>query len=350
MPDGRALVTSGAAGPGFLQWSRHGSEDAMDYRRLGRSGLKVAPLCLGGNIFGWTIDRRGSEAVLDAYSAAGGNFIDTADVYSRWVPGHVGGESESVLGHWMTARGNHHAIVVATKVANAMGEGPNDRGLSRSHIIAAAEASLRRLQRDHIDVYLAHWDDREVPLEETLGAFDALLQAGKVRYIGASNHAAWRLAKALWTSERHGLARYAFVQPRYNLVRRDEYERELEPLCEELGLGVFSYSALAGGFLTGKYRPDQPLPDTPRAAGVQRHSLTEHGWQVLSAVERVAAEAGATPAQVALAWVLQRPSITAPIASARSPAQLGELLGALDLRLDEAAIAALDQASAWHAG
>jgi aryl-alcohol dehydrogenase-like predicted oxidoreductase len=319
-------------------------------RKLGRTGLRVAALCLGGNTFGWTTDQQASEAVLDAYMEAGGNFIDTADVYSRWAPGNSGGESETVLGKWMAARGNRAAVVMATKVMGPMGPGPNDTGLSRQHIVAGVEASLRRLQTDHIDLYQAHWDDRETPLDETLRAFDDLVRQGKVRYLGASNFHAWRLTRALWESDRYGLARYESLQPKYNLVFRDEYERELEPLCLEQGVGVIPYSSLGSGFLSGKYRRGADLPATARAAGVQKAYMTERGFAVLEAVEKVAAGAGATPAQVALSWLAHRPGITAPIASATSVEQLRELLGGIELKLDEDARSALDRASAWREG
>jgi aryl-alcohol dehydrogenase-like predicted oxidoreductase len=320
----------------------------MLMRRLGRSGLRVAALCLGGNTFGWTTDQAASEAVLDAYVEAGGNFVDTADVYSRWAPGNKGGESEAVLGIWMKARRNRPAVVLATKVMGPMGPGPNDTGLSRQHIVQGVEASLRRLETDYIDLYQAHWDDRDTPLEETLRAFDDLVSQGKVRYIGASNYHAWRLARALWASDKHGYARYESLQPKYNLVFRDEYERELEPLCLEQGVGVIPYSSLGSGFLSGKYRRDGSLPATARAAGVQKNYMTDRGFAVLAAVEQVAAGLGATPAQVALSWLAHRPGITAPIASATSVAQLKELLGGIELRLDTEATATLDGASAWR--
>jgi aryl-alcohol dehydrogenase-like predicted oxidoreductase len=320
----------------------------MLMRRLGRSGLRVAALCLGGNTFGWTTDQKASEAVLDAYLEAGGNFIDTADVYSRWAPGNKGGESEAVLGAWMKARRNREAVVIATKVMGPMGPGPNDTGLSRQHIMQGVEASLRRLETDYVDLYQAHWDDRDTPLEETLRAFDDLVGQGKVRYIGASNYQAWRVARALWESDKRGYVRYESLQPKYNLVFRDEYERELEPLCLEQGVGVIPYSSLGSGFLSGKYRRDASLPATARAAGVQKTYMTDRGFAVLAAVEKVAAGLGATPAQVALSWLAHRPGITAPIASATSVAQLKELLGGIDLRLDEEATTTLDRASAWR--
>ena len=319
----------------------------MLVRKLGRTGLKVSALCLGGNTFGWTTDQKASEAVLDAYVEAGGNFIDTADVYSRWAPGNKGGESEIALGLWLTARKHRANVLIATKVCGPMGPGPNDAGLSRTHIMEGVEASLRRLQTDYIDLYQAHWDDRDTPLEETLRAFDDLVRQGKVRYIGASNHVAWRLTRALWESDRHGYVRYECLQPKYNLVIRDEYERELEGLCLEQSIGVIPYSSLASGFLSGKYHRGGELPGTARAAGVQKIYMNERGFAVLAAVEKVAAGVGATPAQVALSWLVHRPGITAPIASATSVTQLEEIVGAVELKLDAEATKTLDQASAW---
>ena len=320
----------------------------MLMRRLGRTGLSVAALCLGGNTFGWTTDQKASEAVLDAYMEAGGNFIDTADVYSRWAPGNKGGESETALGIWMSARRNRHAVVMATKVCGPMGPGPNDKGLSRQHIVDGVEASLKRLQTDYIDLYQAHWDDRETPLDESLRAFDDLVRQGKVRYIGASNYVAWRLTRALWESDRRRTVRYECLQPKYNLVFRDEYERELEPLCLEQSIGVIPYSSLGSGFLSGKYRRGGALPQTARATGVQKGYMTDRGFAVLEAIDKVATRTGATPAQIALSWLAHRPGITAPIASATSVAQLKELLGGIELVLDADARAALDAASAWR--
>jgi aryl-alcohol dehydrogenase-like predicted oxidoreductase len=321
----------------------------MLMRKLGRTGLKVAALCLGGNTFGWTTDQPASEAVLDAYVEAGGNFIDTADVYSRWAPGNAGGESERALGTWLKARRHRHTVVIATKVMGPMGPGPNDTGLSRSHIMDGVEASLRRLQTDYVDLYQAHWDDRDTPLDETLRAFDDLVRQGKVRYVGASNYHAWRLVRALWESDRCGYARYESIQPKYNLVMRDEYERELEPLCIEQEIGVITYSSLGSGFLSGKYRRDDALPSTARAAGVQKNYMNDRGFRVLAAVEDAAKKLGtATPSQVALAWIIHRPGITSAIASATSVAQLRDILRAVDLRLDDTVLAALDAASAWR--
>jgi aryl-alcohol dehydrogenase-like predicted oxidoreductase len=319
----------------------------MLMRKLGGTGMKVAALCLGGNTFGWTTDQKASEAVLDAYMEAGGNFIDTADVYSRWAPGNKGGESETALGLWMAARKNRQSVIMATKACGPMGPGPNDAGLSRLHIMQAVEASLTRLKTDYIDLYQAHWDDRDTPLEETLRAFDDLVGQGKVRYIGASNHVAWRLTRALWESDRHGYVRYQCLQPKYNLVIRDEYERELEGLCLEQNIGVIPYSSLASGFLSGKYKRGADRPATARAAGVEKTYMNERGFAVMAAVEKVAAGVGATPAQVALSWLVHRPGITAPIASATSVAQLEELVGSVELKLDAEATKTLDQASAW---
>ncbi len=320
----------------------------MQPRKLGRTGLKVAPICLGGNVFGWTIDEAASFAVLDAYVAGGGDFIDSADVYARWAPGNVGGESETVLGSWLAARGNRDQLVIATKVGSPMGAGPKMTGLSRRRIIAAVEASLRRLQTDYIDLYQSHQDDRDTPLDETLRAYEDLIRSGKVRYIGASNYQAWRLTRALWESDRHDLPRYETIQPPYHLLNRADYERELQALCLDQEIGVITYSSLASGFLTGKYRADQALPASLRAGGIQSRYMNERGYSVLAAVDRVAEAQGATPTQVALAWILARPGITTPIASATSPAQVQELLGAADLRLTDAEMQDLNDASAWQ--
>ncbi len=319
-------------------------------RTLGRTDLQVAPLCLGGNVFGWTADEAASFAVLDAYLESGGNFVDTADSYSRWVPGNVGGESETILGRWMRARGNRQQVIVATKVGAAMGDEPDQKGLSPRHIMRSVEASLRRLQTDYIDLYQAHYDDPDTPQEETLATFDALVRQGKVRWLGASNFSAERLASSLRLSAARGLARYECLQPRYNLVDRALYEQELEPLCRAEQLGVITYSSLASGFLTGKYRPGQPLPSSPRATGIQERYMNARGFAILEAVNRVAARLGARPAQVALAWILARPGITAAIASATTVAQVYELLRAAELHLDPETVTELDRASAWDRG
>lgn len=315
-------------------------------RPLGRTGLQVAPLAFGGNVFGWTADEATSFRLLDAFVESGFNLVDTADVYSVWAPGHAGGESETVIGRWMKARGTRHRIVLATKVGMKLGEGRT--GLSPRWIRQAVEDSLRRLQTDHIDLYQAHQDDPDTPLEDTLGTFADLIRAGKVRAIGASNYTAARLAEALRTSERLALPRYETLQPHYNLVERARYEAELEPLCRAEGLGVINYFGLARGFLTGKYRSEADLAQSVRGAGVKAY-LNEAGLRVLTALDSVAARLGATPAQVALAWQIARPGITAPIASATSLAQWQELARAATLALDAEAMAELDAASAWSA-
>ncbi|HEY7357030.1 MAG TPA: aldo/keto reductase [Ktedonobacterales bacterium] len=318
----------------------------MQKRQLGRTGLAVVPFCLGGNVFGWTADEAASFAVLDAYVAGGGNFIDTADTYSTWADGHVGGESEAIIGRWMRARGNRDALVIATKLGKPMGTGPDHKGLSRRYMMQEVETSLRRLQIDVIDLYQAHEDDKTTPLEETMGAFDELVKQGKVRAIGASQHSPERVAEALKVSDEHGYARYTCMQPPYNLMNRAVYEGALEMLCQEQGLGVITYSSLASGFLTGKYRPDKDLPTSDRAGGIQQRYMNEKGWAVLAEVDRVAAAHNATPAQAALAWIIARPGVTAPIASGTSAGQVRELLGAVELRLSDEEINALNAASA----
>ena len=317
----------------------------MQLRPLGRSGLMTAPLAFGGNVFGWTADEAMSFRLLDAFVGAGFNLIDTADVYSRWVPGHVGGESETIIGRWLKRSGKRNRVLIATKVGKDMGEGRI--GLSPKWIRQAVEDSLRRLQTDHIDLYQSHDDDPNTPFEESFAAFDALIRAGKIRAIGASNHSAARLAQALDTSERLGLPRYETLQPLYNLVEREPYEGELEPLIRARGVGVINFYGLARGFLTGKYRSEADLAKSPRGAGVKPY-LNERGWRILGALDEAAAALHASPAQVALAWQMARPGITAPIASATSPAQFDDLAAAATLTLDEATIAAIDRASAWR--
>ena len=295
--------------------------------RISDTALDVFPLCLGGNVFGWTADETQSVEVLDAYAAAGGNFIDTADVYSAWAPGHSGGESEAILGRWMATRRNRDRIVLATKV----GMLPGLTGLSARTIHAAAEASLRRLQTDRIDLYYAHRDDPATPLEETLGALDELVQAGKVRYIAASNYSAGRLSEALAISRRERFARFVALQPHYNLVHRSEYEGPMLELCERENVACAPYWALAKGFLTGKYRPGIPV-QSARAAGASEY-LDARGLRVLEALRGLASAHRTTPAAVALAWLLARPTVVAPIASARTREQLAELLPIATLRL-----------------
>ena len=283
----------------------------MNYRNLGRTGLKVSELCLGTMQWGWTSDARTSAEVMDAYVEAGGNFIDTADVYSFWADDNPGGVSETIIGRWLKARNNRRDIVLATKVSGRMWDGPNGEGLSRSHIMQAAEDSLRRLDTDYIDLYQIHWDDLETPMDETLRALDDLVSQGKVRYLGCSNISAWRLMKSLCISDKLGLARYDSLQPHYNLVHREEFEAELKPLCESEQIGVIPYSPLAGGFLTGKYQSNAPQPDSARAGGVKRY-FNDDGWRALHTVEKMAAERGATPLQIALAWQLNQPVISFP--------------------------------------
>ncbi|HVB23602.1 MAG TPA: aldo/keto reductase [Ktedonobacteraceae bacterium] len=320
----------------------------MLMRTPGRSDLQVAALCLGGNVFGWTTDEQTSFAVLDAYVEGGGNFIDTADTYSTWVPGHEGGESEAVLGRWMSARKNRDRIVIATKLGSRMNNDPHRQGLSRQYMLRAAEDSLRRLQTDYIDLYQAHRDDLDTPLEETMATFNELVQQGKARYIGASNYSAERLAAALQVSDQHGYARYQTLQPPYSLVNREEYERDLKQLCIGQGLGVITYSSLASGFLSGKYRQGQVIPSSPRAKGIQQRYMNERGFRILELVDRVAAAHNATPSQVSLAWILAQPDITAPIASATSVEQMRELLSAVSLKLTNEEMQALDRVSAYQ--
>jgi len=311
-------------------------------RPLGRSGLDVSPICLGGNVFGWTVDEAMSFRLLDAWVDAGMNFVDTADVYSRWVPGHAGGESETILGKWFRQSGKRNRVVLATKVGKPMGD--NDKGLSKAYIRRAVEASLRRLKTEVIDLYQSHDDDAATPLEETLAAYAELVKEGKVRAIGASNYTGPRLALALETSRRLGVPRYESLQPLYNLVEREPYESELEPVCREHGVGVINFYALASGFLTGKYRSAADLKKSVRGAGVGKY-LNERGLAILAALDSVAGTIGATPAQVALAWQIARSGITAPIASATSPEQLAELVGAARLRLDTPSIELIDRVS-----
>ncbi len=318
----------------------------MEYRKLGRTGLKVSELCLGTMQWGWTASEEDGCAVMDAFVEAGGNFIDTADVYSRWVPGNPGGVSEEIIGRWMQDRGNRRQVVLASKVRGRMWNGPNGEGLSRAHIVQACEDSLRRLQTDTIDLYQTHYFDADTPIDETLRALDDLVRAGKVRYIGCSNYPAWRLTQALWTSDKLGLARFDSLQPHYSLIHRAEFERELKPLCESLQVGVIPYSPLAGGFLTGKYRRDN-MPDSARAGGVKRY-LNDKGFAILDVLDQVAQRHSATDAQVALAWQLAQPVITSPIFGANSLAQLEEILKATTITLSSEDVEELNQATTWQ--
>jgi len=315
----------------------------MNRRKLGSSGLEISPLVFGGNVFGWTADEPSSFKLLDAFVAAGFNAIDTADVYSKWAPGHLGGESETILGKWLKRSGNRDKVIVATKVGMEMG--PEKKGLSRSYILRAAEDSLQRLQTDYIDLYQSHIDDADTAIEETLGAYADLIAQGKVRAIGASNFTADRFAAALEISKKTGLPRYESLQPNYNLYDRADFEAELEPLCLKEGIGVINYYPLASGFLSGKYRSESDVEKRPRARMLKKY-VNERGFKILQALDNVAEKYNATPARVALAWLFARPSITAPIVSATSVEQLNDLVASVELKLDRRSIELLNQASA----
>ncbi len=315
----------------------------MQKRKLGSTGLEVAPLAFGGNVFGWTADQPTSFKLLDAFVDAGFNLIDTADSYSRWVPGHQGGESETIIGNWIKTRGNRERVIIATKVGSDMGQGKKD--LSTKWILEEAENSLRRLQTDYIDLYQTHWDDPTTSPEETLQAYAKLVEQGKVRAIGASNLSANRLRESLAVSDRDGLPRYQTFQPNYNLYDRADYESELEPLCVKENLGVINYFSLASGFLTGKYRSEADLANAARGGFVKKY-VNERGFRILAALDEVAKAQNAKPGQIAIAWLISRPSITAPIASATNVNQLQELIQATQIQLDRNSIEKLNVASA----
>lgn len=306
----------------------------MQYARLGRTGLEVSRLCLGTMTFGWSADQATAFSIMDAAVDGGINFFDTANIYSRWIDGNRGGESETIIGNWLKNK-PRRSVIIATKVRGRMWDGPNGEGLSRAHIIHAVEDSLRRLQTDYIDLYQTHWFDDDTPMEETFAAFEALVQAGKVRYIGASNHPAWKLTKALWVSDANRYVRYESLQPHYSLLHRTEFESELLHLCRDQTLGVIPYSPLAGGFLTGKYRRDNPNPDTTRSgsSSIQRLLTNEQAFVVIDEVERLAQSHNVTISQIALAWLLANETVTAPIIGARTVDQLLETLGAVEVRL-----------------
>jgi aryl-alcohol dehydrogenase-like predicted oxidoreductase len=314
----------------------------VNKRRLGNSRLEIGPLVFGCNIFGWTADQPTSFKLLDAFVASGLNMIDTADVYSKWIPGHVGGESETIIGNWLAKRGNRDKILIATKLGVEMG--PGETGLSHTYMQRAVERSLQRLQTDYIDLYQSHRDDTETPLEETLEAFAALVRSGKVRAIGASNFKADRLAEALRVSAAHGLPRYESLQPWYNLYDRFDYEGDLANLCQRENIGVIPYFGLASGFLTGKYRSEKDLEGKPRGYRV-KNMMNERGFRILKALDTISADIGATPAQISLAWLIAR-GVTAPIASATTLEQFQELLPATALKLSPDAVKLLNDASA----
>jgi aryl-alcohol dehydrogenase-like predicted oxidoreductase len=315
----------------------------MVKRRLGSSGIEVGPLAFGGNVFGWTADEAMSFRLLDAFTAAGFNLIDTADSYSRWVPGNSGGESETIIGKWLKRSGRRQEVVIATKVGSELG--PTDKGLSKSYILRAVEKSLQRLQTDYIDLYQSHFDDPETPIEETLDAYSLLISQGKVRAVGASNYTAGRLSRAMEICEQRGLPCYRTLQTLYNLYDRADYETHLQPLCLKKGLGVLTYFSLASGFLTGKYRSEYDLAGKARAEMVRKY-LNDRGLRILDALDQVSKQHRSTPAAVSLAWLMSRPGITAPIASATTPEQLKALLEAPKLKLADSSLKLLNQASA----
>lgn len=324
----------------------------MEYRRLGGTGLRVSELCLGTMQFGWTADEATSHEVLTAAFDAGINFLDTADVYSRWAEGNPGGVAEQIIGRWLKqSAGRRDQILLATKVRGAMGEGPNDQGLSRRHILMACQASLQRLGVEAIDLYQLHSVDPDTPIEETLEALNDLVRRGHVRYVGCSNFPAWRVVQALGSSRVHGWASFVSLQPHYNLIHRAEYEREGEAVSQEFGLGVLPYSPLAGGYLTGKYRPEAPIPADSRGAKskrIQAYLTSERIWAVMQRVQGIAANRGVSPSQTALAWLLARPSVTSPIIGPKNLDQLKDNLGSVSVQLSAEEVAALDSASSWQ--
>lgn len=321
----------------------------MEYRKLGHTGLQVSKMCLGTMTFGWTTDERNAYEVLNAAYDRGINFIDTADIYSRWHPGNPGGVSETFIGNWMRGKPRDQ-VIIATKVRGRMGSGPNEEGLSQAHVLSGAEASLRRLRTDYIDLYQMHWPDDETPLEETMEALDLLVRSGKARYLGVSNFPAWKIEKSLWVCEQFNLARVVCVQPHYNLVWRSEFEREMAELVHVEGLGVIPYSPLQGGFLTGKYRLGQPPPAGARGEGNDRMTrfMTERNMRLLDKMAAIGSVRGKTMSLVAIAWLLSKPDVTSPIVGANSVRQLDELVGAVDLNLAADEIKSLDELSAWE--
>ncbi|MXN92540.1 aldo/keto reductase [Flavobacterium sp. Sd200] len=316
----------------------------MEKRQLGNSDLQVYPISFGGNVFGWTIDEKKSFEILDGFTGAGFNFIDTADVYSRWAPGNEGGESETIIGNWLKKSKKRNDLIIATKVASDMGNGK--KGLSKKYILEAVDASLKRLQTDYIDLYQSHWDDPETPIEETLDAYAQLIKEGKVRYIGASNLSPERLKESLQVAQKHGLPLYQTFQPEYSLLERQKYENGIEPICLGNNLGVITYFSLASGFLTGKYRTKDDLGKSARGGDMDKN-FNDRGFKILAALDEVSAKLNTTQAAVALAWLIHRPSVTAPIVSATSLNQLQSLIDAPNLDITAQDIELLTQASAW---
>lgn len=320
----------------------------MDYRRLGKTGLKVSTICLGTMQFGWSTNEPDAHEIMSEAVEWGINFLDTADVYSRWLEGNPGGVSEEIIGSWMKKSGqSRDKLVIATKVRGRMGSGPNDEGLSRQHILNAVDDSLRRLQTDYIDLYQVHFPDQETPLEETMQVLNDLVRWGKVRYIGCSNYPAWLLTKSLWISDVNGFARYDSLQPHYSYVHRAEFERELQSLCLDQGIGVIPYSPLAGGFLTGKYRRDSELPQSDRAEGIRTRYMNEPGFAAVDELERVGQEKGATIAQTAISWVLTNPAVSSAIIGANSKSQLRDTIKGAEIRLTSQEKESLDAITTW---
>ncbi len=316
----------------------------MKMRQIGHSALKVSPIALGGNVFGWTVDEPMSHKILDAFVDAGFNFIDTADSYSRWVPGNKGGESESIIGNWLNRGVDRRKVVIATKVGSEMG--PGKKGLSKQYILQAAEASLGRLQTDYIDLYQSHFDDPDIPLDETLEAYAQLIKQGKVKSIGASNYSAERLSMALQMGKQHDYPGYQCLQTLYNLYDRTDYETNLEPICRRHGVGVITYFSLASGFLSGKYRSASDLSKSSRGGMVGKY-LDERGFMILSALNQIAKQLNSTPAAISLAWLMARPGITAPISSVTNLNQMNELVNSVNLKLDHSSMELLNKASAY---
>ncbi|MDX1687051.1 MAG: aldo/keto reductase [Candidatus Promineifilaceae bacterium] len=321
----------------------------MEYRYLGQTGLQVSTICLGTMQFGWSTDEPTAHEIMSEAVERGCNFIDTADVYSRWVEGNPGGVAEKIIGNWLQKSDvRREDVIIATKVRGQMSDDVNDQGLSRHHIVNAVENSLRRLQTDYIDLYQTHFFDENVPLEVTMRALDDLVRSGKVRYVGCSNYPAWRLAKALWVSDVNGFVRYDTLQPHYNLVHRAEFERELQPLCLDQEVGVIPYSPLGGGFLTGKYRRGQELPDSDRADGIQERYMNDRGFTAVEKLEEIGAGHDATVAQTAIAWVLANPAVDSAIIGANSIEQLADTIKGAEIQLSEEEKAALDETTAWE--